>query len=74
MADWRRLYLRTVAEDALGVMILVRAYSEALECRYADQSFRSEMRDVMKESVARLGAAVERLEELAGQDDDLDPL
>jgi hypothetical protein len=61
-----RRRLRVRAEEARSILVVVRAYSEALESRYQDQDFRAEIRDVMRESTERLTAALDEIEGLKG--------
>ncbi len=56
----RRLRLR--AEEARSILVVVRAYSEALESRYDDDAFRAEIREVMRESTERLVATLDEIE------------
>jgi hypothetical protein len=63
-ADALRRRLRIRAEEARNILVVVRAYSEALERRYDDHAFRTEMRDVMRESTERLMAALDEIEQL----------
>lgn len=65
-ADALRLRLRLRAEEARNILVVVRAYSEALERRYDDQAFRAEIRDVMRESADRLTEALDEIEALRG--------
>jgi hypothetical protein len=64
--DLLRRRLRLRAEEARSILVVVRAYSEALESRYEDQDFRAEIRDVMRECTERLMAALDEIEGLKG--------